>query len=352
MDVEISAPQTPVTVVPGTESRAEIGVHNRSSAPISVRLSVAPSRAGAWARIDAPSVALAAGERTTLEIAFRPPADVPPTATLLPFTVRGEDLTYGVPAGRATGLVSVAAPRRLDASLTREPAARGPVEYTLRLANLGDAALTLRLEAELDPPGRIAVEPATVDIPGGQVVNTAVRVRPRVPLVGSPTRYVVVVACRDAVADPDAPPLATVDDDGMVRPRLGRRPAGVLATTLLVLAALGAVLVGTDVRLPGRGPATAATTAPPAEQVRRPYALVDVFPQRDATGRSAAEAALARLTAAGMPVRLVDSTTSDVVADGDGGLWVLLQDGLASVEEARGYCDRYRSVAPKCDVVP
>jgi hypothetical protein len=48
----------------------------------------------------------------------------------------------------------------------------------------------------------------------------------------------------------------------------------------------------------------------------------------------------------------VDSTTSDEVADGQSGLWVLLQDGMSTVAEVRQYCDRYRLLAPKCDVVP
>jgi len=353
MDVEIAVPQTPVSVTPGEESRVEVGVHNPSGTPISVQLRVAPGRAGRWATFDAPAVALAPGERATLTLAFRPPADTPPTATLLPFTVRAEELGSGLPAGWATGLVGVTAPPRLDASLAREAATRGPAEYALRLANRGESALTVRLEAKLDPPGRITVSPATVDIPGNGVVIATVRARPRVPLVGSPARYLVSVACRDAVAESEAAPLATVEDDGTVKARVGRKPAGILATTLLVVAALAAVVIGADLRLPGRdSDPPPASGGPPATAVTRPYVLVDVFPQRDTASRGTAEAALARLTAAGMPVRLVDSTTSDVVADGDGGLWVLLQDGLSSVDEARGYCDRYRSVAPKCDVVP
>ncbi len=53
-----------------------------------------------------------------------------------------------------------------------------------------------------------------------------------------------------------------------------------------------------------------------------------------------------------MPVRLVDSTTTDSIPDTGGGLWVLLHDGFASIDEARQFCDRYRAIAPKCNAVP
>ena len=67
-------------------------------------------------------------------------------------------------------------------------------------------------------------------------------------------------------------------------------------------------------------------------------------------GQAAAAAAQAQLTAAGMPVRLVDSLRSDVLADDGAGFWVLLQDGFASAAVAQAYCTRWRTVAPKCAV--
>ncbi|MFC6016071.1 hypothetical protein ACFP2T_07680 [Plantactinospora solaniradicis] len=352
MDVEIILPQTPVALVPGTETRVRVELRNLSAAPVSVRLTVLASRAGAWARIDEPTVVLAPGDTSTVDIGLRPPAEVPPAATVLPFTVQADDLRAGVPAGRATGLVTVTAPRRLDATLSREADRRGGVPYVLSLVNQADTALSLRLDARLFPAGRVQVEPGVLSIPGGQGATARLQVRPRTALVGSPTRYVLSVTCHDADAEDRVPALATVEQDDSAAPRLGRRPAAVLVTVLLVLVAGAAVLLGGRIDLPGRGSEQAVATAAPATPVTRPYALVDVFPQQDGEGgRTAAEAALTRLTAAGMPVRLVDSTTSDVVADGQGGLWVLLQDGLDTVDATRAYCDRYRAVAPKCDVV-
>ena len=120
---------------------------------------------------------------------------------------------------------------------------------------------------------------------------------------------------------------------------------------LTLLAATGAVLFAGRIDLwPGGGGKSPGT--PEQVRVTKPYALVEVFPRREGAGRAEADAALARLTAAGMPVRLVDSTQSPDVADGPGGLFVLLQDGFPSVEQAQAYCNQFRAVAPRCDVVP
>ena len=44
--------------------------------------------------------------------------------------------------------------------------------------------------------------------------------------------------------------------------------------------------------------------------------------------KAAAQAEQAKLLAARMPVRLVDSLGTDVLSDENGGFWVLLQDGF------------------------
>jgi hypothetical protein len=51
-----------------------------------------------------------------------------------------------------------------------------------------------------------------------------------------------------------------------------------------------------------------------------------------------------------MPVRLVDSLSSDVLADEGAGFWVLLQDGFTTTEAAQAFCAQWRVVAPKCQV--
>jgi hypothetical protein len=356
MDVEIQIPQAPIAIVPGQETRVTVELRNLASTPVSLRLSLGRSRAGAWAQVEPAATALAAGDHAAVEVVFRPPASMAPSATVQPFTVQADDIQYGGTAGRATGLLTVTAAQRLAATLAPDPPQRGGASFQLELGNRTNTPLTLRLTARLDPAnGQITVEPSVIEVPAGQTATARVTTRPRARPVGSAASYVLTVDCADASAEPSAAPLATVESTITVAPWVGRKPATVLATALLVLVTTGAVLLSGRLADLLRGSTPPGTKPPPpaaATHVRRPYALLDVFPRQDGpAGRQAAEAALARLTAAGMPVRLVDSTTSDVVADAQGGLWVLLHDGLASVNDARAFCDRYRTVAPKCEVV-
>ena len=341
MDVQINVPQTPVVLVTGAETRVGVRVCNHTGATTVVRLSVAPNRAGAWAHIDPAIVEVADGECADAEVVFRPPADAPHTSHLLPYTVRAEDLQYAVTAGRVTGLVTLAEPERLHATLTRQPAGRGGQRFALGLTNRADEPLTVRIRADLHPPrGRVQAQPSALDLaPRGTAVGH-VQVRPRRPVVGSAAPYTVVVSCRDAVAD-DAVPLVTVEETGTIRPRIGRWPATALAIALLVLA-VGAVVLRTGP--PGLPGVRDRPTTPPVADVRPPYALLEVYPRQD---RAAAEAALSRLTAAGAPARLVDGASSAVIGDE---VLVILQDGLASVPDGEAYCDRIRVVAPKCKV--
>ncbi len=364
MDVQIGIPQTPVTLTPGAEARVRMEVCNRSTGAMALRLGVTRSRAGAWSHTDPPIVELAAGACTTVDVVFRPPANVLPGSTMLPFTVQAEDLQYGVTTGRATGLVTVAAPQRLHATLADETARRGPHRFTLSVANRADEPLTLRITARLDPPyGRVEVEPAVVDVPRGETATAVVRVRPRASVVGSPRTYAVVVSGHDAAAAEERPASVRLEATGTVRPWLGHRPATVLAAAVAVAAMVGGVLLHGLPDLPrlGRGnpppapPAASAPAVPAAAgttQVRRPYVMLDAFPQRDGTRQyEAAVAERARLEADGVPVRLVDSRSSAEVDDGDGGLWVLLHDGLTSVADGEAYCARHRAVVPNCFVV-
>ncbi|HYN94201.1 MAG TPA: hypothetical protein VES42_10180 [Pilimelia sp.] len=353
MDVELTVPQTTVGLVPGVETRVRVEVGNRSGEAVSLRLAVARSRAGAWAHTDPAVVDLAAGGSAPVDVVFRPPADVPPSATLLPFTVQAEDLRYGTVAGRATGLLGVREAERLDATIVAEPARRRPHGYAVTLVNRGDEALTLAVTARLDPPGgRVEVTPAAVDVPGAGTAAARIEARPRVPLIGTRRPYAVLVSCRDAVGAADEPPLATVEATGTVRPRLTPRAATVLAVVLVLAAsAAGVWRGGLPSWLPGRDGAPGG--APAAEApVRRPYAQLDVFPRRDGEGRAAAQAALEKLRAANVPVRLVDSTTSAELDDPAGGFFVLLHDDLGSLAEANSFCTRYAAVAPKCEAVP
>jgi hypothetical protein len=123
---------------------------------------------------------------------------------------------------------------------------------------------------------------------------------------------------------------------------------------LLLVAGLtgGAVWLGRSGELPDqirrRLPGQAQTEDP----VSVPFALVDVFPKTGGNGGlPVAEAARDRLNNAGMQVRVVDSTTSQRLYDGDTGFWVLLRDGFISPEAVDAFCRQYRVVAPNCQVV-
>jgi hypothetical protein len=80
--------------------------------------------------------------------------------------------------------------------------------------------------------------------------------------------------------------------------------------------------------------------------------MVGVFPKTGGNGGLAdAEAARDDLNGAGMQVRVVDSTTSQILFDGPTGLWVVLRDGFVSAEAVDAYCDQYAILAPGCQVV-
>jgi hypothetical protein len=352
MDVGITVPQTPVAVAPGTETRIRIDLRNRSAGAVSVRLSVAHSRAGAWAQAEPPVLELEPGGGASADLVFRPPSSVEAVATLLPFTVQAEDMRLGLITGRATGLLTVAPQERLTAELNREGSKPGLVVLQVRLGNRDDAPLTLKLEPKVEAEGRADAVPAVIDVPGGEMATAKIHVRPAGRASMRQTNYSVSVACKDVAAPADWPPLAVLTDSGTVPPKLGPRFTVSLVLVLLLAAAAGAALATGRIGLPDRIRPGGGGPDAGVEQIDKPYAVAEVFLKQDPAGRQAAEQAVARMKTAGMSVRLVDSTTSPDLSDGGGGLWVVLQDGFGTLGEAQAYCDRFRVVAPKCEAVP
>jgi hypothetical protein len=178
-------------------------------------------------------------------VVFRPPANVLPTATLMPFTVYAEERPFGVPAGRATGLLTVAVPERIEAELAVASVRRRAARFTVSVTNREDTSLTVGFEARVDRPARVDTTPAVVDLAGRRRATATVRVRPRRAFVGAGEPYVLSLACKDA-SDSGLAPLATVEATGTATPVLGRGLAKALAALLLVVA-VGAVLIATDV---------------------------------------------------------------------------------------------------------
>jgi hypothetical protein len=322
VDVELTLPTAPVILAPGVPSRVPVQVRNPYAQPVRLRIFVARGRAAGWATIEPSAVALEPGATTTVEVVLCTPAQQPPSPSLVPFTVHAEQAADGEPAGFATALLTVALPIPVTGDLITRPGLRHA--YDLRLVNDTATAAPIRITAALEPPaGTVTVEPDAVRLEPGATVTVAVRARPGRPLVGTPKQYAVVVAVTDAF-DTDRPPYLTRVATGTRKPRVPSMVAGVAAIVLALGATAAIFFSGVRLPLPGRHKAPTATAPSGAAQ--------------------------ARLAAAGMPVRLVDSLSSDVLADEGAGFWVLLQDGFASAAVVEAYCTRWRTVAPKCAV--
>lgn len=239
----------------------------------------------------------------------------------------------------------------IDATLTPEIGTATTGRYTMWLRNRGTEPVTLQLVARLEQVGgRVLIDPATVRVAPGGTAEARIATHPRRRFAGGPTSYAVSVAGRELSGA--GAEIVTVRATGSAPARTGAWAAVTGIVALLAGGVLIAWLVldrlpflDRDAAPPGDTNATSAATA-----VRRPYVLVDSYPQLAPEDRTAAEASVARLTQAGLPVRLIDSRASADIADGTSGFWVVLQDGFASVAEADKFCDRYRGVTPQCQV--
>jgi hypothetical protein len=352
VDVELTLPTAPVTLAPGVPTRVPAQVRNPYAQPLRLRAYLARGRASGWATVDPPVLELGPGETAEIGVVLQTPPTQPPSASLVPFTLHVEEAETGDPAGFATALLTIAMPVPVAGELVTRTDRR--FTYDLRLANKTRAAVPLRISAALEPAGgRTTVRPEAVLLEPGAWVTVAVRAKPKPPLSGRPRRFDLVVKVQDAY-DAERVPYLTEVATGTRRPRVSTRMAAVTAV-LLVLGGTAAIAYTRD-KLPfvgGPDPKSSTAAAPAAATVRKPYALLEVFPHRGADGGKAdAEAAQARFAAAGMPVRLVDSLSSDVLADEGAGFWVLLQDGFSSTADAQAYCNQWRPLAPKCAVTP
>lgn len=353
MDVELTLPQTPVALAPGVATRVPVELRNPYGRRVSVQVSMAPGRAAGWAASEPVIATLEGGATGTVDLVLRPPANQPPSPSLVPFTVSAQESSSGEPAGYATGLLTVALPVPVTGGLAKRGGTAN--SYDLWLANRSDWPTSVRISTKLDPPvGTSSAEPPAVRLEPGSTLTATILAKPGRPIFGTPKPYAVIVAVHDA-ADPHGSALLSEVGTGIRRPRV----ANWLVATVAIILALGATaaLAFSNVKLPlpgrnrGEPAATAAAPTTTPVTVGRPYALVDVIPHRGADGgKAAAEAERAKLVAAGMPVRLVDSLASDVLADNEDGFWVLLQDGFATTEAATEYCTQWRLVAPKCRV--
>jgi hypothetical protein len=403
MTFEIVVPQTAVEVSPGVETRVRIQVSNRGDAAVPVRIGLARGRVSTWAQAEPSVVSAGPGESTGVDLVFRPPTTATPASTLQPFTVQAEDMRDGSVRARATGLLAVCTPATLTAALTVTRSRRRRTELRLTLTNTGESAMTVRVRPAVESVGdgpdrgaaprdraarkaarkaakRITAKPAVLDLAAGQESTTRIVAKPRRAVIGTKLPFVVRVRCVDAADDvaaeltavkfPDsaltasdpgpaalagdepAPPLATVTHAGVARPRLARATATVIGLLLVGTLTGGAVYLGREGDLPQLGQLVPGGPRTPKDPVSVPFALVDVYPKVGGNGgKAVAEAARDKLNTAGMQVRVVDSTASQVLFDGPTGYWVVLRDGFISPEAVKAYCDQYSPVAPNCQVV-
>ncbi|MEU4237157.1 hypothetical protein [Actinoplanes sp. NPDC026619] len=351
--MELTLPDEPVALAPGVPTRVPVQLRNPYAQPLDLRIYLARGRAAGWATVEPAGLHLGPGETAEVSVVLQTPPTQPPSSSLVPFTVHAEEATTGEPAGFATALLKVALPVPVTGKLVPKD---GPQhEYDLRLANDTRVQAPLRVTAQLDPSsGSVTVEPEAVLLEPGTAAVVAVRAKPGRPFTGSPRSFAVVVKVADAY-DADREPYLTLVASGTRKSRVPTTVLFVTATVLAIGASAAILLTGDHNFLPfGKKNAAGTSTAAPAKvTIGKPYALVDVFPHRGADGgKGAADAALAKLQAAGMPVRLVDSLASDTLADDPDGYWVLLQDGFGSPQAAEQYCTQWRSAAPKCKVTP
>ncbi|HLL64459.1 MAG TPA: fibronectin type III domain-containing protein [Micromonosporaceae bacterium] len=109
---------------------------------------------------------------------------------------------------------------------------------------------------------------------------------------------------------------------------------------------------GTNPGGPGAG-GTGTDGPAGTDPVRGAYVIYDgprAIEDRAAQGE--AEALVAKLQAAGIQARLIDSRDSKRVADGRSGLWVVIGDGYRDFQSAVAECNAHRDVAPNCYAFP
>jgi hypothetical protein len=357
VDVEVTLPSTPVALAPGVPTRVPVELSNPFGPEVTVRVVLARGRAAGWAVGEPVGATIEPGGTATVELVLQAPADQPPSAALVPFSVAAQEWSTGEPAGFGTGLLTVALPVPVTGAMIKR-AGQAHV-YDLRLVNESNRPAGVRISTKLDPPlGTATVEPAAAQLEPGGSVMVAIKAKPARPPFGGPKPYAVVVAVNDA-ADLDRPPLLSEVGTGVRRPRVANWAAATIAIVVALGATAAVFLSGVHLPAIGRNRTQATAPAPVSAAVptvapvtiTKPYALVDVLVQRGAdNGQAAAEAERAKLAAQGMPVRLVDSRASDVLAGTGPGFWVLLQDGFTTVDAATAFCTQWRSVAPKCRV--
>lgn len=336
-----------VRVSRGEESRIPVTSHNPGAAEEHYRFEVLGDVAR-WSRIEPRYVpGVAAGGQTTVELVLRPPVDAPAGRT--PFAVRCVSLADPSRAAVVEGDVVVGASRDVDVAVTAVAASgRRSGQYLVTAANRGRAPAPVRLSGS-DPRRELgfAVVPGEFDLESGETSTAYLSVRPRHPkLIGGSVAHPFVVEHRG--------PTGAVD---RLPQRFEQRPVlGPVTGTLAALLVLGAVVLGGLLAWPSLhhpGTASAASSAPASGgALHGSYVVWSLTPVADIANQGFPARLLAKLQAAGVQARIVDTRTSPQLAQTAVPSFLVVQDGFRDVTAAQAACTAHRDLAPACFAVP
>jgi hypothetical protein len=341
-------------VEPGAELRTRLSVKGNGDAQAGrYRLEVL-GEAARWAQVEPRHVAVPPdGADQVVEVVFRPPHAAATEELRMAFGVRAYAVDDRDRAAVVEGELLVTAVPDLTASI--EPAAaagRWGAGYRVRFEHSGRVPVALRVVAADTPRAlRYAVAPAQVTVAPGHGAQVLVSVRPRAPkLLGAPVRHAFTVDHR-ADTGSSAGRSTAVFEQRAVLPTAVAATLAVLVVALLV----GVALVGSGSRTPAPAAAPTAGPVPTAAAPDPVQGFLVLYgpptPVDDVAGRGLAERFLARLRAAGVDARIVDSRDSAQLDDGPRGLLVVLRDGFPDRAAAEVECARHRDVAPRCVAV-
>ncbi len=348
MDPFLLCDDLEVRATRGGESRIPVTAHNPGAAEEHYRFEILGD-AARWGRIEPRYVpAVPPGGQTGVELVLRPPADAPAGTT--PFAVRCVSLIDPARCAVVEGDVVVGASRDVDVAVAPVAAAgRRSGQYLVAVANRGHAPAAVRLSGS-DPRRELgfAMVPGEFTLDGGETGTSYLSVRPRHPkLLGAAVTHPFVVEHHGPSGGVDRLPQRFEQ-----RPVLGPL-TGTLAALLVVAAVvLGGLLVWPS--LHGAGSRTAAGTAASTSggALRGSYVIWAATPVGDLGNQTAPARLVAKLQAAGIQARIVDSRTSPQLAQSPLPAFLVVQDGFADLAAAQAACAAHRDIAPACSAVP
>lgn len=330
------------SIEPGAEAETVVLVRNTGDTPDTFHV-VVQGDASRWAVVDPPQLALGPGEEAPVWVHFRPPRSPDTLPGSVPFAVAVASTADPDFVAVETGELAIGTYSSLSASFVGEPALGAKfIELEVSVRNTGNRKVQVDVAAEsMDNRVQFEVEPRVVDLPPGQPVNVAVRVRPPRRVLPGRTRdremTVTVVSDGGAFAAlrteyPDDPTLA----DELIR------SARVLAVLLVLLFVGGVALLRSEstsgtvavtqddgVTLPSAVPTTAApaTEAVPEETPAEEAPVAEGSPTTAEPPRPAAAPTLPRLAF----IRIYRPSERDIVVrDGARELRLRVDDSLES----------------------